>query len=224
MSYSAIIHFKTIKADEVYGFFQKLKAEATLHLGEIAKENFIYSPYSKEKETDKRKLLDDAKNWARTSIFNYRYFYLPKHNLLAVFGVPDCLENLFDLTGHFQNSCDQDYDFEDWKGVPIFEQIAEKWKNATDEEVYKHFEYPNEYEEPIDYDYYRRTFAYDEIWAMCENYLYNDEEVVYISLFGYWDITTLRNFSLMCKEEYENWCKQIEQQDHPTEKGGVENA
>ena len=229
MSYSATISFKTIKAEDIYGFFQNFKAEATAHLEEIAEDNFLWSPYSKERsETDERKLFQSTEMWARSSVFAYRYFYMTEHKLLAVFGVPKCLQGLFDLTECFQNSCDQDYPFEEWKGVPIFEQIAEKWKNATDGEVYKTFEYPDEHEDETDYDYYRRSRAYDEIWGMFEDYLYQEEKVVYISLYGYYDISQIMCFSRFCKEKYQKWYEEIKeicekkQQDHPTEKGGVE--
>lgn len=229
MSYRATISFKTIEATEIYEFFKKFKAEATNHLEEIAKDNFLWSPYSKEREeTDERKLFSSTEMWARSSVFSYRYFYLAEHKLLALFGVPNCLQGLFDLTVCFQNSCDQDYDFDEWKGIPIFEKIAEKWKNSSDDDVHERFEYPAEHEEDTDYDYYRRTFAYDEIWEMFEDYLYQEEKVVYISLYGYYDISQIMCFSRMCKEQYENWEKEIEeickkkQQDHQTEKGGVE--
>lgn len=226
MSYRATISFKTINAEDIYGFFQNYKSEATEHLEEIAKDNFLWSPYSKEREDDERKLFKSTEMWARSSVFSYRYFYLPEHKLLAVFGVPNCLTKLFDLTECFQNSCDQDYPFGDWEGIPIFEQIAEKWKNTTDEEVYKTFEYPDEHENETDYDYYRRSRAYDEIWGMFEDYLYEDKKVVYISLYGYYDIAPIMGFSKMCKAEYENWEKEIEEickrNDHPTEKGGGE--
>ena len=65
MSYSATINFKTIKAEEIYGFFQILKAEATSHLEEIAKDNFRWSPYSKEREERSERLLFDmTEKWA----------------------------------------------------------------------------------------------------------------------------------------------------------------
>ncbi|MEE1280049.1 MAG: hypothetical protein UHH95_04350, partial [Oscillospiraceae bacterium] len=101
-------------------------------------------------------------------------------------------------------------DFEEWKGVPIFEHIAEKWKNATDEEVYKTFEYPEEHTDPIDYDYYRRSNAYNEIWKMCERYLYHEEDVVYISMFGGYEIADQEGFVHKCRKAYEEWQKQFE--------------
>ena len=144
MSYSATICFKTIKEGELYSFFKKIKDTCKEKFDDIAKDNFLYMP---SVSSMKKRMLEGASDrakeeadraWMRNSIFSYRFFYIPEHNLLGVFGAP--VKDIFDLTCYFQNSCDQDYDFKDWKGVPIFEQIAEKWKNATDEEVYKAFE------------------------------------------------------------------------------------
>lgn len=211
MSYSATINFKTVKEGELYAFFKKIKDTCKEKFDDIAEDNFIYMP---SVHFARKRILegssDGAKEeadraWMRNSVFSYRFFYLPEHNLLGIFGAPDAVKDIFDLTVYFQNSCDQDYDFDDWKGVSIFEQIAEKWKNATDEEVYKAFEYPDEHEEPIDYDYYRRSFAYKEIWEMCETYLYHEEDIVYISMFGGYEIAEQQGFVHKCRKAYDEW-------------------
>lgn len=214
MSYYAMINFKTVKEGELYGFLKQIKDACKTKFDEIAKENYIFMPsinndYLLKNDSEYAKdQLDRA--WMRNSIFSYRFFYLPEHSLLGVFGVPDEVKDIFDLTCYFQNSCDKDYDFEDWKGIPIFEQIAEKWKNATDEEVYKSFEYPDEHEEPIKYDYYRRSFAYEEIWRMSEHYLYSEDDVVYISMFGGYEIAEQKRFCKKCRDAYDEWAKQFE--------------
>lgn len=214
MSYSATINFKTVKEGELYEFLKKIKDTCKEKFAEIAKDNFIYMPsikndYMMKNDSEYAKeQLDRA--WMRNSVFSYRFFYIPEHNLLGVFSLPSEVEFIFDSTCYFQNSCDQDYAFEDWKGVPIFEQIAEKWKNASDKKVYKSFEYPDEHEEPIDYDYYRRSFAYEEIWKMCETYLYHEEDVVYISMFGGYEIAEQKGFVHLCRKAYDEWKKQFE--------------
>ena len=213
MSYYATINFKTVKEGELYGFLKQIKDACKAKFDEIAKGNYIFMPsinkdYLLKNDSEYAKdQLDRA--WMRNSIFSYRFFYIPEHNLLGVFGVPE-VEDIFDLTCYFQNSCDQDYDFEAWKGIPIFEQIAEKWKNATNEEVYKSFKYPDEHEEPIDYDYYRRSFAYNEIWEMCEHFLYSEDDVVYISMFGGYEIAEQKGFVHKCRKAYDEWKKQFE--------------
>jgi hypothetical protein len=145
----------------------------------------------------------------RNSIFSYRFFYIPAHNLLGVFGTPDAVHDIFDTTVYFQNSCDQDYDFDEWKGIPVFEEIAEKWKNATDEETRKKYDekYGLDDEEDFDYEYQKKTFAYDEIRGMCEKYLYNKSEVVYVSMFGGYELYEIIGFVNKCRKAYDEWKK-----------------
>lgn len=213
MSYYAQINFKVIKEGELYAFLKKIKGTCKEKFNEIAEDNFIFMPSIKNDcmlKNDSeyaREQLDRA--WMRNSIFSYRFFYIPEHNLLGVFGTP--VKGIFDLTCDFQNSCDQDYDFKCWKGIPIFEQIAEKWKNATEDEVEAYYNKRwGEDEGEMDYDYYRRSFAYDEIWRMCEHYLYSEDDVVYISMFGGYEIAEQKGFVHKCREAYNEWHKQFE--------------
>lgn len=213
MSYSATICFKTVKESELYSFLKKIKDTCKTKFDDIARNEFIFMPsinkdYLLKNDSDYAKeQLDRA--WMRNSVFSYRFFYLPEHNLLGVFSIPTEIKEIFDLTCYFQNSCDQDYPFGDWKGIPIFEKIAEKWKNASNEEVYKTFGYPEEHEEPIDYDYYRRSCAYDEIWKMCENYLYSEDDVVYVAMFGSYEIKEQVCFVQKCKKYHKEWLKEL---------------
>lgn len=213
MSYHANISFKTIDANGLYPFLQEVKKTAIDRIEKIAEDEFLYMPSVRYEHLYKdcravvAKDADEA--WARASVFTMRFFYLAEHNLLGAFGVPSDVEECFDTTIHFQNSCDQDYEFGEWKGVPIFEQIAERWKTATDDEVRQHYnddrgEY-DEAEDDFPFDYYRRTFAYDEIWAMCEDYMWNDSKALHLSLFGYYDFEPIQNFVAECRERYEVW-------------------
>lgn len=227
MSYSATINFKTVKEGELYGFLNQIKDACKEKFDEIAKDNFIFMPsinkdYLLKNDSEYAKdQLDRA--WMRNSVFSYRFFYIPEHNLLGVFGVPDGVDEIFDLTCYFQNSCDQDYPFTDWNGIPVFEEIANKWKNATDSEVIEHYHnrYGGVYEEEWDSDleYYRRSFAYDEIWEMCETYLYHEEAVVYVSMFGGYEIAEQIGFVHRCRKAHEEWRNKIE-----AEKGGADNG
>ena len=217
MSYNATINFKTVKEGELYAFLKKIKDTCKEKFDEIAEDNYIFMPsinkeYLLKNDSEYAKdQLDRA--WMRNSIFSYRFFYIPEHNLLGVFGTP--VKDIFDLTCYFQNSCDQDYDFEDWKGIPIFEQIAEKWKNATDSDTKEYYynrygDFGDEEENGVDLDYYRRTFAYDEIWKMCEHFLYSEDDVVYISMFGGYEIAEQEGFVHKCRKAYDEWKKQFE--------------
>lgn len=209
MSYSATICFKTVKHKELYKFFSSLKAFCKANFDQTAKDNFIFMPtinrdymlaqdsqYAKEQ-------LDRA--WMRNSVFNFRFFYLPQHNLLGMFNIPTIARRLFDTTCFFQNSTDQNYDYDDWKGVPLFEKIAEKWKNATDEQVIAAHPYPEELMESKRFDYYRKTFAYDEIWKICSDFLFSEDSVVYLSLFGGYEIAEQLKFVSLCNKYYQEW-------------------
>lgn len=220
MSYYAPISFKTIKEGELYSFFKKIKDTCKEKFDDIAKKNFHYMP---SLNSCKRRVFEGASDmakreadeaWVRNSIFSYRFFYIPEHNLLGVFSIPDAVTDIFDCTVHFQNSCDQDYDFEEWKGIPLFEKIADKWQHATSEEVAKFLGYDIEEVkefEASDPQYYAKTACYDEIWKYCEKYLYNEDEVVYLSLFGFYEISEKRGFVKKCKEYYEAWVKECEE-------------
>lgn len=214
MSYSAQICFKTLEEGELYSFLQQFKALVNSSFDAIAKDNFLWLPSIRyEHRNDElpdytRFELD--KYWAQTSVFTHRYFYLPEHKLLGMFNVPDAAEKAFDLAVFFQNSTDQDYSFDRWKGIPIFEEIAQKWQTASEEEVKKRYSQPygDEWDDECDFDYYRRDFAYADIWAMCEKYLYNESEVVYLSLFGNYESWLMSAFVNLCKKHYEEWLKE----------------
>ena len=214
MSYHCQIHFKNIKADEVYSFFQELKTNLINKSDDIAKDNFLWLPSIRDdykyKDIDKFIVREINRAWVHNALFKYRYFYIPQHELLGVFSLPNGFDEMFDNVSYFQNSCDQDYEFSNWKGIPIFEKIAKKWETATDEEVYKRFEYPNEHTEPIDYDYYRRSFAYAEIWEMFETYLYRDDMCVYLSILGGYELSEVTRIVKKCKEYYAEWLKEID--------------
>ena len=209
MSYSCDISFKVIKEGDIYPFFQSFKKEVNSKFKEIAEDNKCWMP-SIRNEHLYREIPDNVKEeldraWALNSMFKYRWFYLPEQQLLGVFSVDKHTQHLFDLTCYFQNSCDQDYEFEEWKGIPLFEEIAEKWKTASEEAVtarYKERDWGEDLE-TSDYDYYRRTFAYEEIWAMCKQYLDNESKVVYLSLFGFYEGYLLGAFCHLCRKAYE---------------------
>lgn len=218
MSYGAQICFKAIPAKDLFGFFQNLKTECSQKFKEIAKANFIYLP---SKRTEYRKV--DAyfqeqanRNWMRSNVFTFRYFYLPELELLGMFSIPDEVENLFDASIYFQNSCDQNYDWDTWKGVEEFEVIAYKWQNLSNEAVFRHYrihddDSGDDEESTFDYDYYRKTCCYDEIWGLIDKFLYQESQVVYLSLYGGYELYEASLFCKYCQEYYSEWEESLKQ-------------
>lgn len=217
MSYECQIHFKNIPADEVYGFMQNFKTEVLKKMDDIAKDNFLWMPSIRDshlyKDVEERIIREIDKAWVH-NVFKFRYFYLPKYELLGIFSVPDGFQNMFDNVTFFQNGCDQNYDYEKWAGIPLFEEIANKWKNVfSDKDVFelykkKHGKYPKD--EKFDYDYRRKSFCYDEIWSHISDFLFKDTDCVYLSLFGGYELREVYDFRSKCKKHYEEWLKEIE--------------
>lgn len=223
LSYYCRISFKTIEPDQIFSFFQTIKSEINANLDKIAK-NYAFNCPSQRHEPYFEKLPRSIKsemnlNWAKRC-FSYRYFYIPEHKLLGMFGMDDETDHLFDNITEFQNSCDRDYEFETWKNIEIFQNIAQKWINVdtdTIEQQYKaiyNSDFREEYDSE-DYDinetieYYRRTFAYDEIWNMFETYLYNDDKIVFLSLFSEFERHILSAFVKNCEQCAEEKLKDI---------------
>ena len=210
MSYSCYISFKKIPAEDVNSFFSNLKQLVKQTYMKIADAEFYYCPAYKDGmeavavtvpygRYSKRAQQED---WARKT-FTYRWFYLAKEQTLGVFGVSTEMRVAFDTTIYFQNSCDQDYDFEAWKELKFLAPIVEKCKALTPQQINEirgddDLEY---YEETL--DYYRRSLCYKEIWdTYFDDKLYDEGKAVYISLFSpyYDDLCFIDAFARKCYE------------------------
>lgn len=226
MSYSATISFKKIKPEEIFDFFVEIKKKVKENYEKIAEDDFIFSPYAKnkskyEKDEYNISLFNDCGDWVRR-IFSYRYFYNKELGLLGVYGVPNSLRELFDDTLNFQNSCDQDYEFEYWDKIEAFKAIADKWKAMTPDQVYEEYlsdpyrwSYTKEeFMAEGKPEYYARTFCYEEIWdKSLEKTLFDEDSIVYLSLFQYYDSNFTGKFILKVKELYDQFredCKKKE--------------
>ena len=225
MSYYAKISFKELEPSGIFDFLISIKQELAKpeNLEIMAKENLFYSPiahpsleYDKfDRETKHAYFY----NWVQDA-FKYRWFYIQDFNILCMIGLPKCVEELFDLTAYFQNGTDQDYDFDTWDGLTLFEMIAENWKNTTDEQIeelyWKDYNSDMTLEEstkqmscPI--DYYRRSYCYDEIWKIIEKYFYDDKNGIYFSPFSpMWDIDVIEKFKGYIVKKYNEFLNDLE--------------
>lgn len=203
MSYRCYISFKQIPANAVYDFLLLIKQEIRHKLQDIAEDNYVFcptvryfhTPYSKLKTYAERSCTE---NWVTQSVSKFRYFYWKEYNLLGVYGVPDCIRDMFDDTIYFQNSVDQDYEFETWDKINVFRDVATKWKNSSEAYV-KHA--ANIDEDDFDVEYHRKSCCYNEIWY---TYLYktleDDDSVIYFSCFGQYDLVIIQKFIFMCEK------------------------
>ena len=237
MSYSCFISFKKMDEKDIIPFLRNYKKVTTERLKDIAEENHSYPPYIRNsleipktlKEVPDEKVRE-ARSWARCSVFQYKYFYNRKHGLLGVFGVPTCMRDQFDKTVYFQNSCDQDYERKEWEGIDAFTKIFDRWhsySNAYVKRAYRqryHGSFNDGYEgytgEKLQQkiDYYRRSFAYDDIWEQLSSELYCEEESIFFSVYGNYEIREIIAFVKYCHEAHVAWEEEFEKEwkaNHP---------
>ena len=218
MSYFAYVSFKTLDETEtIHSFFQNLKQMLLDNMQSVAEDNWSYCPLCKShdfkpddsfsvvKELEQGK-YEESRKWFHL-LFSYRWTYIPEHNMIAVFGVPDVLYPCFDGTVCFQNSCDQDYTLDCYDGIKLFEEIWNKWdkedpfviKEAIKEQYDDLFS-SEDLENPEIIDCYRRQFAYDEIFDFVDGTLFDEKSAVYISMFHAYDVIYETKFLLKCFE------------------------
>ena len=211
MSYSCIISFKQIEPEDIYDFLMNFKKASQEKKESIVRDSAGLSPMFNEffllekpvhliyknKTKEYLQLRQKTKDWINNNVFKYPWFYDKQHKLLGFYSIPNELRNLFDGTYHFQNSCDQNYEFEYWNGIKLFEELSNKWKNASNEEIKQAFperhngetweemmEFHKDEEE--EFCYYKKSFAYEDIEETIEKSLYSGNDF-FLSLFSNYD-------------------------------------
>lgn len=179
MSYYIGVNFKELNENEtVFDVFDKLKE---IHLNkkeEILKENMIFIPsiyrfdiwepkyqdWYKDTTSFENiyssainaiQLVDDK--WLN-NLFSLKIFYWKEYNLIGVTSPLTRLDGFKYID--FQDSADQDYELEYWKGIHMFEEVVEQEKTLTIDMLKK----DTYYEDGDDKDYYHRTWIYNTIW------------------------------------------------------------
>lgn len=207
MSYSCLISFKKLKPEEVFPFLQEFKKKYVDNIEQIVREEFVWSPLFKTSPLyekidpdawDERtfNLKDKVETWLSDKLLKFRWFYFADKNILGVYGVDKSCQNIFDNTTYFQNSTDQDYEYEIWDGIDIFEKLRDNWKDMSKEDILKL------YPDVTDFDYFRKTKIYEVIWKMFEDTLEDDNNALYLSMLGYWDFQVKRKAWNAVVEKY----------------------
>lgn len=96
-----------------------------------------------------------------SQLFTIRCTYWPQHNLLGITGDewPEACKNLAAGSVYFQNSTDQDYEYECWPtAITFFKERVDAVKRMTDDEVQQISELNCD-----DIEYVRRSLVYQTI-------------------------------------------------------------
>lgn len=144
MSYAFGMFFKQIKQEDLLSFIDKVQSEMRNHANEWIDYNKDYAPSvrSVRSLTNEPKFIKAFMDeyWLNT-LFTSRFVYWPNYDLLGVSGYkfPGEIENWFDGHFTFQNSSDQDYDYETWPaGIDLFATRINRVKNADDSNLYEY--------------------------------------------------------------------------------------
>ena len=171
MSYGIDISFKNCKKDEIYDKINEFEELLLKNAEEYIKYNKWYCRYDPEKDK-----LENDKEIDRfiASLFKHHIWYCEEINSLCfVFGARiKEINDWFDGYVYFQNSTDQDYDYEEWLFNDKFKSIVEWVKGLNEEEFKKEFLKENKYYEESEIyfnDYYKKSLAYQKCEKLIED-------------------------------------------------------
>ena len=144
----------------------------------LLRRNLMYIP--SRRYTTHVTPFSDA-NWAH-QLFTLRFVYWEDKKVLGlVMNDPqECgLDSFFHRSIYFQNSCDQDYDLNEWRGIcRWFSDIATDHVGMTAQDLLKKGRWNDYTEEELneDLDYHIRSDAYKEVFdELClDDWLYGN--------------------------------------------------
>lgn len=131
---------------------------------------FFPSQRRRPKTNDEKYFAREADYRALDGFFTLNFVYFHKAKLLALVGWnwPEA-DKFFKKNVGFQNSCDQDYDRSEWKGIKLFENIWDECAKLTAQEIWdsmskidQEFYTVEEVQENIGYK--QRSIAYERIY------------------------------------------------------------
>lgn len=103
-------------------------------------------------------------NWIYR-LFSFKFAWWEEKGIIGV-SSDDFLKNDdFSESVYFQNSCDQDYSYDEWPQIPYFTNIVEKYRDADGNVLKKEFSKRSLtwYDSDTDIGYARRTLVYEKI-------------------------------------------------------------
>ena len=143
---------------------------------------YIADAESKTRRADV--LANTADRYWLEALFTFRFLYWEEHKLLGIVMMPsESVSEKWPLSVYFQNSCDHDYPFSEWKegNIPFFVDTVAKAENYTAEEIRAKVDYEIEDD---NLEYFRRSTCYDDIFETLafDSWLYNhDTDVPFVT-------------------------------------------
>lgn len=192
MSYEFTITFKEIGREELGEYLLELMGFNMKHADEILSKNAFYMPsiWHNWSNPDIPNYpasgwRDADRGWAQ-NLFTTRFLYWPEKSLLGIVG---SVQNGFDPSlriVRFTDSTDQNYPFESWSGISLFEKIVEECKNVDVQAIRNACPgllFPDsEIREEI--DYFRKTMAYRRIYDELDLKSYENEVLGKFNIFS----------------------------------------
>lgn len=147
-------------------------------------DNTIYIPsirYSHiEEATNMAEVAD--RYWLET-LFKFRFLYWPKYRLLGLVGSNPIDDPAFPMSIYFQNSTDQNYDFQEWLegNIPFFKEHVETITNMPQSKLFDickdYLDEDTDLSNPEIELYMRQSLLYQRIFSALElqSWLYADD-------------------------------------------------
>lgn len=211
MSYAIDLSFKEMKKDQIFDFIQKFK-ELVINPEEVKKrikENYHFSVRwvvgSNSNGIDDFDVEDRIESWI-DRLFTFKFIWIERYSLLAcVIREDDLANSLFDGNVFFQNSTDQDYDYEVWKDIRPFKEISDSVERLSFDgegieslrKLSKNSWFNNSLSDftKDKFEYYKRSLVYDLIFDPIEELVFGDKNTIWVkTLSDSVDFIRYRNF------------------------------
>ena len=211
MSYAIDLSFKEMKKDQIFDFIQKFK-ELVINPEEVKKrikENYHFSVRwvvgSNSNGIDDFDVEDRIESWI-DRLFTFKFIWIERYSLLAcVIREDDLANSLFDGNVFFQNSTDQDYDYEVWKDIRPFKEISDSVEGLSFggegieslRKLSKNSWFNNSLSDftKDKFEYYKRSLVYDLIFDPIEELVFGDKNTIWVkTLSDSVDFIRYRNF------------------------------
>ena len=169
MSYRLDLSFKNCKPQDVYKNICEFEDLLLKNAEQYIKDNLIFIRIDKEKD---RFYNTEQVDKFISTLFKCHIWYCEEISALCVVWGSDIKEinDWFDGYVYFQNSCDQDYDYETWNFNKTFRRISNRIKKMKPDKFVKEYIQSNDYynEDDKEYilkdvDYHKKTFVYETI-------------------------------------------------------------